>query len=185
MGGDGIYEKNGEFISVHELNNFEVFSFIFDGKNFNSAESAYQSCKWKEVDTERYKKLVECVNPKVAWTIGQEKMTTKHSRLWEKQKVECMLRVNRAKLLSSKYHQEVLLSTGNHILFFPESSRFWGTDGMMEWSFDSSKQNWNGLIFMYLREELKKDEYQNKQLMSDIENKMDMKKKRKEKIIIL
>ena len=155
MGGDAVYEKNGEYIYIHELNNFEVFPFIFEGKQFHSAESAYQSCKWKDVDNERYEKLVECVDPKIAWAIGQEKMTIKHSRLWEKQKVEYMLKVNRAKLLSSKHHQDVLLSTGNYLLFFPESSRFWGTDGDIKWTPESRKKNWNGLIFMHLREELK------------------------------
>jgi ribA/ribD-fused uncharacterized protein len=177
MGGDGIYEKNGEYIFIHELNNFEVFPFLFNGKRYHSAESAYQSCKWIEVDTERYEKLVDCVDPKLAWTIGQEKMGAKHSRLWEKQKVEYMLQVNRAKLLSSQHHQDILASTEDRILFFPESSHFWGTDGEMKWSFESPQKNWNGLIFMYLREELKDDEHKNKQLILEIEKKMKKRQK--------
>jgi hypothetical protein len=135
---------------------------LSSGRRFHTSEAAFQAAKFIDAsgaikNAKAITQLEACEDGLEAWSIGRHNSPIRAD--WEEVKVDVMLNANRAKLASSEPHRQALLATGDASLFFPESDRFWGTSGGENWSLAGMHRaevsNWNGLIFMLLREELR------------------------------
>lgn len=138
-----------------ELSNFACSPLSYDGKDYLSAEHAFQSAKVN--DPENKHKV------RSARTAGEAKILGnlfKDSKNWDEIKVTVMLNILRAKFSQNMYLADLLLSTSD--AFLEEGNTwgdvFWGTT-------NGIGQNHLGTLLMAVRDELRTG----KLIISDVE----------------
>jgi hypothetical protein len=129
--------------SIEEFDNFEYTPFVYEGKEYISAEQAYQASKFTD---ERYKELIR-KTPQAhrIWELGQ---TREFEMKPDFDRVKEMTKILWAKIAYNKKFVKLLISTKGEITF-PESDTFWGTNE------GYGGENQLGKILMKMRDVLK------------------------------
>jgi len=149
--------------------NFQVKPFDYNNKTWQSAEQAYQASKFTEEGIqEKIRSIKKAPNESdydhgmTVWSVGQEKGKVHPD--WDKIKVDTMFDVNWAKYKSNPDLVAELLGTGK-VPIDGAPSTGWRHPklGYQDWSM------WNGLIQMRVRELLRPEPEQDKEMLRQIE----------------
>ena len=132
------------------LNNWSAHRVKLWGREFQTAEAAYQFAKFHETTPDIAEQIAAAPSP---WAVFQISRANKQHTPpdWDDQKLTVMTEVVRAKLEQNEDVRERLITTGNRII--AENSPwddFWGLRP------DGNGQNHLGNIWMRLRQEITK-----------------------------
>ena len=130
------------------LNNWSAHRVKLWGKEFQTAEAAYQFAKFRETAPTVAKQIANAPSPYAVFQISR---ANRHytPNDWDEHKIEVMTEVVRAKLMQNKDVWERLLATSKKLIV--ENSPvddFWGLGP------DQKGQNHLGNIWMQLRGEI-------------------------------
>ena len=136
-----INEFRGKY---YFLSNFYTANVEYKGIKYLNNESAFQSCKLKDIEK---RKSFSHLNPSEAKRKGRRVQLRND---WEEVKYDIMLDIVRAKFTQNEDLKIKLLETGDAYL---EEGNTWGD---RIWGVcDGRGKNWLGKILMQVREELK------------------------------
>lgn len=141
---------SSERITFYELkfymfSNFSAFAVEFDQRLWPTSEHAYQAMKFMDFDIQEAIRAERSAH--TAMKLAQS-MPEKYRENWDRDKVEWMEQICRAKLQQHEYIQRKLMETGDRELI--ESSpidSFWG------WGPNKDGANHLGHVWMTLRDE--------------------------------
>ena len=136
--------------------NFQCIPFTYDGREWLSAEQCFQAMKFTDRSTQEVIRGIrkepsetDSAHGMRVWSTGTRYRGAFRSD-WEKVKVQVMLDANLAKYQSNPKLQQELLATGDVEITGAASTEWLHPSlGAQNWS------QWNGLIQMVVREELK------------------------------
>mmetsp|Transcript_76384 Transcript_76384/g.127254 ORF Transcript_76384/g.127254 Transcript_76384/m.127254 type:complete len:192 (-) Transcript_76384:487-1062(-) len=134
-------------VSRHELDNFGICSFEYNGKTYASAEHAFQAAKF--TDEAHCQKIRQAPSGGDAWSLGNTREVPIRKD-WENVKVKVMYEVNLAKFSQNPMLCEALVATKGPIIAF----------GFPFWA------KWNAVLLERIREELRPSEQRDTTLLS-------------------
>lgn len=153
--------------------NFQLRPFAFAGVEWQSVEQCYQALKFTDLGSRERVRLLKPFAGESAsahgmrvWKEGQRGRDLRPD--WDAVKVEVMYRANRAKYARHEDLRAELLGTGSDELVGGPSTSWQSPAGRpQKWS------EWNGLIQMRLREELRAPEDRDPELLELLVAKFD------------
>jgi ribA/ribD-fused uncharacterized protein len=132
-----------------DFSNFSPHPVVINGKTYITTETFYQSQKYAGTEYEEVVRLTK--GPRAAAKIGRDKNLPLRKD-WDLIKENIMKEALLAKIDQHPKIKDLLLSTGNSIIVeHTENDNYWADGG------DGSGKNRLGILWMEIREELRKN----------------------------
>lgn len=161
MARNAIYfygHKNGQYAC---MSNFYPCNFVDDDNQFNCSEQyfMYQKClMFDPENTELLNAILHSQNPTKIKQFGRQ-VRNYNDKIWSEQRYEIMKQANMLKFTQNNDICEILLSTGNEMLYeAAKNDRIWGigyyANAVANVPIHKYGQNLLGKVLMEVRDEI-------------------------------